>query len=883
MNSERYHSFWAIRFFRWYCHPDFAEDLEGDLYERYSRNSEKSEQIARLTLIKDVIKLFRPALMRPLFNSKFQNNTSMFKNYFKSAFRSFAKNLSFTLLNVLGLSVGLATTLLILQYVKYEKSYDTFHSQIDNIYRIQYNIIQDNQLIVECAAAVPAVGPALADNFEEVEKFTRLFPRSGIISYNDPEKGLISFREEKMQITDPRVFEVFDFKLLKGNPKTSLEGLNKTVISERAAQKYFGNSDPIGKRILYNGETEYEVTGIFENVPDNSHIKFDFLFSFETLNQQSNNESETNWGWYDFNTYVLMKPGTDIEEFQGKWDNYLAEVRGEDWEHRNYKSEFILRPAKEIHLHSNLLQESEPAEQGDAEAVYFLTVIAIFILIIALINYINLSTAKSIERAKEVGVRKVMGGEKSQLIKQFLVESFLINVLAMAIALMIIAISWNAFLNLTGRDIPLDYLLSADFAGLVISLILLSSILSGAYPAWVLSSFKPVSVLKGKLLGSASGNILRKGLVIFQFSASIILIIGTLVVYNQLAFMKSQDLGIDIKSTLVLEGPAVTNDSLYGQYLETFKTKANQISGVEAVSAASNVPGDEIFWTRGIRKLVNGAVNSLTVYNMGIDHDYVPTFDLKVIAGRNFSKDFPNDNERVLLNRELAAMLDFESPEAAIGEKVILGRDTMEVAGVLENYHQMSLKNKVKPLVFRLFESRSFISLKLNEKNTDNIIAELRGPWNQIFPNNPIDYFFLDSFFNKQYESDQQFGQVFTLFSMLAIIIACLGLFGLSSYLTLKRSKEIGIRKVLGSSVNNIVYLLSKGFLSLVLVANIIAWPLAWFIMNGWLNSFPYRIDMNPLFFLAAALSVVFIALLSVGYQTVKAAITNPVQSLRNE
>ena len=792
------------------------------------------------------------------------------------------KHKTFTFLNITGLSLGLTASVLILQFVKYEQSYDTFHTDIDEIYRVQYNVIQNGKMTVACAAAVPAVGPALKDNFPEIRSFTRLFPVSGVISYESPQRGFVSFREEKMQITDPRVFEIFDFKLLEGDHKTSLEGPDKVVISEKAAKKYFQDESPMGKRIAWDGESEFEVTGIFEDVPENSHIKFDFLFSYQTLNNNSDNHSETSWGWYDFNTYVLVDKGVDVAELQQKWDSYLTEQRGEEWTKYNYKQEFILRPLRDIHLYSNLLQESEPDEQGDGEAVYFLTIIALFILIIAWVNYINLSTAKSFERANEVGVRKVMGAEKNQLIYQFMSESFLINLLAAIIAVIAVSLSWQAFSNLAGRDIPISYLLDQQFWLLITALVLVGIVLSGVYPALVLSSFRPISVLKGKMMRTSGGNIMRKGLVVFQFIASVVLISGTVVVYQQLSFMKNRDLGIDIHKTLVIEGPGIT-DSLYDNNLEAFKQEVLRVAGVKQMTAASNVPGSEIFWTRGIRRLQGGPESSLTIYNVGIDHDYVPAFDLNVIAGRNFSKEFVNDHTRILINRELTESLEFEDPEAAVGEKVRLGGDTVEIAGVLENYHQMSLKNKVAPLAFRLTTSSSFYSFKIEAGNYRDILAAIEAPWNTFFPGNPIDYFFLDAYFNKQYESDRQFGQVFGLFSMLAIFVASLGLFGLASFLTIQRTKEIGIRKVLGSTVPNIVLLLSKGFIQLVLIANLIAWPLAWWLMNSWLESFPYRIDIDLMLFPIAGFGVILIAFVSVGFQTLKAALLNPAETLKYE
>lgn len=747
---------------------------------------------------------------------------------------------------------------------------------------MQYNGWQGGKLRFECAAAVPAVGPALKNNFPEVKRFTRLYPVSGVVSYESPEHGLISNLEEKMQITDSSVFDVFDFKLLKGDKMDVLSGPGKAAISQKAAKKYFGDTDPIGKTIAWNGTNKFEVRGIFEDIPANSHIKFDLMFSYQTLNNQTQNGSETSWGWYDFNTYVLLEPGTDVKALQAKWDQFLIKDRGEDWKKSDRRQEFILQPLLGIHLYANLLQESQPDERGDGDSVYALTFIALFILIIAWVNYINLATAKSFDRANEVGVRKAMGAQKNQLMYQFLSESFLVNLLAAVIAALAVWLLWPTFADLSGRDIPLNYILQPDFWLLLTGLFIVGAALSGFYPAVILSSFKPVAVLKGKVMRTSQGSFMRKSLVVFQFCASVFLVSGSIVVYQQLNFMRNQDLGVDINQILVIKAPGIT-DSTYEQRMESFKAEAIHITGIKNMSASTNVPGDEIFWASGIKRLVGGPENLISGYTVGIDHDYIPAFDLQLAAGRNYSRDYKNERKSIIINRAMAEALDFKDPSAAIGEKLIQ-RDTFELVGVLENYHQMSLKEAVVPLVFRFTpEFASFYAFKIDNTNYRNILASLEGPWDRLFPGNPMDYFFLDQFFNRQYDSDRQFGQIFSLFTMLAIFIACLGLFGLASFMTMQRTKEIGIRKVLGSDVSSVVLLLSKGFIQLVLIANMFAWPLAWYVMDQWLTSFPYHIEINPLLFILAGVGVVIIAFISVSFQTIRAARVNPAQTLKYE
>ena len=807
----------------------------------------------------------------------------MIKNYLTIALRSFLKHKSFTALNVIGLSLGMVASLLILQYVKYERSYDAFNSKSADIYRVNYAQWQNGKLRFDCAAAVPAVGPALKNNFPEVKRFTRLYPVSGVVSYNSPGRGVISFREEKMQIADSSVFEVFDVNLLKGDKIQSLAGPNKVMLSERAVKRYFADEDPMGKTISWDGTRNFEVTGVFADLPQNSHIKYDFLFSYATLNRETQNASETAWGWYDFNTYVLLEPGTDYKALQNKFDAWLAKDRAEDWKRYSGKQDFWLQPLLDIHLGAVLLQESQPDERGDRDSVYALSAIALFILIIAWVNYINLATAKSFERANEVGVRKVMGAQKQQLMNQFLSEAFLVNLFAAVISVVAVWLLWPVFSGLSGRAIPLNYLGQSDFWLLVGGLFLAGAVLAGFYPAIVLSGFKPVSVLKGKVMASTQGNFLRKGLVVFQFVASVVLISGSVIVYQQLKFMRNQDLGVDINRTLVLKGPGVVVDSLFKGQMESLKGDAMRIAGVKSVTGASNVPGDEIFWANGIRKLAAPDGSNISGYIVGMDEDYVEAFGLDVIEGRNFDATSVG-NKHVILNRAMVSALDFKDPKSAIGEKVRQGLDTLEIIGVLENYHQMSLKEQVTPLVYRYTPTfASFISFKVEANNYQQVLSSLQQVWNARFPGNPMDYFFLDQFFNRQYDGDKRFGQIFSMFTALAIFVACLGLFGLASFMTIQRTKEIGIRKALGSTSSEVVLLLSKGFIVLVLIANMIAWPLAYFIMSRWLQNFPYRISINPILFVAAGLTVVVIAFLSVGFQTLKAAQINPARTLRSE
>jgi putative ABC transport system permease protein len=884
----------AFRLLRLFCPPELLEEIEGDLLQRYQRDlsaahdsnppNEPQLRKAKRKLLWNTLRFFRPEI---ILRNKIRlqpTNYAMLRNHILIAFRNFARQKSYTLLNIIGLSLGMAASLLIIQYVKYERSFDTFHARAHDIYRIQYNGWQNGKLNYESAVAVPAAPAALKENFPEVEAYTRLLPVGGVLQYQQPGEEPVSFREEKAFYADTSFFNIFDFRILAGNGAACLKGVNKIVVSASFAKRYFGNEEVLGKQLLFNGNTLVEVTGVFADVPENSHIKFDFLLSYETINKETEDQSATSWGWYDFYSFVLLKPGTNVQALQAKWDEYLVKTRKEDWDKYNRKQEFILRPLTSIHLHSKLLYETSPEELRDGDSVYALSFIALFILIIAWVNYVNLATARSLNRASEVGVRKVVGAFRSQLVGQFTIESLILNIIAALIALGLVISLWSPFSHLTGWQIPFDYLLQPSFWWLVVALFLLGALLSGLYPAVVLSSFKPVAVLKGKLIRSASGNYFRKGLVIFQFAASAFLISGSLIVYQQLQFMKNKELGVNLSQTLILKGPEVVTDSLYEKSVEAFRTEVQRVPGIKGISGSSNIPGVENYWTMGVRRLQGGPEGFNTMTHISFDYDFIPQYQIKVLAGRAFDRQFTSDEKAVIINRAAAEDLDYADPAAAIGEVLISNRDTLKIVGVIDNFHQMSLKTAIIPLVCRLWPySGRFYSLKLETTDYKKTVAAIEEKWDLFFPGNPLDYFFIDQFFNRQYVKDDRFGQVFTLFTGLAIFIASLGLLGLASFMTTQRTREIGIRKVLGSTASGIVVLLSKEFMQPVLISIALAAPLGWWLMSRWLQNFPYRTDIPLWTFIASGVMVMLIALLSVSSQTLKAALSKPADTLKYE
>ncbi len=870
---------------------ELVDDVLGDLEEIFQdRVKEKGLLRARAHYFLDAFLSARNYDLRRRKKVTQTNSGAMIKNYIKTTFRTLGKNRVYSTLNILGLALGLAACLFIVQYVSYEYSYDKFHSNYEDIYRVRYMVYRGGELDIDCAAAVPRVGPFMKETMPEVVEFARAFPMETIFEFNNTQ-----YREKRVQIADPSFLKIFDYPLIYGDAETALNDPNKIVITESTARKYFGRTDVIGETLEMHSwiDGNFEVTGVTPDVPDNSHLKYNVLISYETLNNtvRSNNglasdaqvSSETSWGWYDFNTYVLLREGTDPEVFDEKFTEVLYEERKESFEKYDFRSDFPLQPITDIHLYSSLLQESEPQEQGDGDTVFFLSMIAAFILIIAWINYINLSTAKSLERAKEVGVRKSMGAYKKQLMYQFLVESFVLNFLALMIALLVVILATPLFSQLADAPLSRSFFLRVDFWVAVVGIFVVGSILSGLYPAFILSSFRPIQVLKGKLTTNKSGIMLRRALVVFQFAASVTLIAGTIIVYQQLRHMNKLDLGFDMTDTLVIQGPH-PNDSTFATRLQSFQDELKSKSIVNEVAKSSNIPGEEIFWTRGMRKQEETQDKNFIVYLAGVDHDYFSTYDIDILAGRNYDPSITTDTANILINHAAMESLKIPSPEEAIGVRVNVGGDTRTIIGIVDNYTQLSLKTKVNPLVFPLVERASdFITVKLSSQDYQDAYQEVKALFDQFFPGAPFDTFFLDEFYNRQYVNERNFSRTFTLFALFAIVVACLGLFGLTSFTAMQRTKEIGIRKVLGADVSQIVLILSKEFLILVIVANVISWPIVYLVMDGWLDNFTSRISIGVIVFLISALLVLLIAIVSVGYKTLMTARTNPVKALRYE
>jgi putative ABC transport system permease protein len=811
----------------------------------------------------------------------------MIQNLLLTAVRNLRKNKFFSLLNIMGLAIGMCVFLLIAQYVRFERSYEDFIPGAENIYRVKLETYFNKERVLNSAENYPGVGPSLKKELPEVTSFARLYnigyKNNVIITYKDAKPDPIAFKHRHFLYADSAFLPMMGYQMVKGDATKALSQPLTAVISEKYARMYFKNEDPIGKTLNLKDDDFTDelatITGVFKDLPGNTHLKFDILFSYKTLMTRGG------WGRKDMYTFIQLRPGTDPKKVEAKLpgivDKYKPELK-----QGQQRDVLGLQPLKSIHLYSDLAEEPEP--NGNGRTVSFMAIIAIFVLVIAWINYVNLSTARALERAKEVGVRKVIGAFKRQLISQFLTEAALVNLIAVIIAWGLMVLALPYFNTLSGLQLTNSFLVKPWFLALLLILWVAGIFLSGSYPALILSSFKPVIVLKGKMKNSTRGILLRKGLVVTQFIASIALIAGTFIVYRQLRYMMNQDLGININQVLVVERPGIadTSRTAFNSAIDYFRDELKKDPSIESVSASLTVPGKVREYKGNIKRYGSGTDSAIMRVN-SMDDDFVNTFQMKLIAGRTFSRDFPRDEDTsVIITASAIKMLGFKDAQDAVGKTLAIPQFNWNpiIVGVVNDYHQVSLKKTLDPTIFYYTRYRGeFYSMHIRTGNLPRTLGHIEQSWKKAFPGNPFEYFFLDDYFNKQYENDRKFGKLFTTFALLAIFIGCLGLFGLSAYTATQRIKEIGIRKVLGASMTDIATMLSKDFLRLVLIAVVIALPIAWWVMNRWLQDFAYRVNLSWWVFAAAGVVAIVIALATISFQAVKAALANPVKSLRTE
>jgi putative ABC transport system permease protein len=843
--------------------------LFGDIEEIYSATAaEQSRWKASSWLwgqiIRAIIHSFRDSLYW---------NIVMFQNHWKVTIRNFRRQKAYALINIAGLAIGMACCILILSYVHSELSYDKYHTNADRIYRlIVKGSISGRE--VNFASTNNPPGPYFVQEYPEVENAVRFRRR-----YQTPVKFEDrTFIERGIFWADASVFDVFSFPLVRGDSSTALKNPYTAVITESTALKVFGKDNPIGKVLRLDDQTDYTVTGVMRDVPPNSHFTFDMLLSFATRYVVDKEQTERWMGDFSNHTYLLLGKDADYKELEKKFPTQVEKHMGEILRTVGWKLEYYLQPLTSIHLHSKLDGEIGPT--SDISYVYIFSGAALFILILACINFMNLATARSASRAKEVGVRKVHGAEKGKLIKQFLGESLIYSLFSLIIAVIIVETILPLFRNLSGHNLILGYLHVPWLIPGLIVLAMLVGLASGSYPALYLSRFKPAQVLKGSPEKMAQKSLLKNSLVIFQFSVSLVLIIGTVVIFNQLNYMKTKKLGFDAERIITIQ---VTNDRLQGS-LGYIKEEFRKLSGVKSVALSSHIPG----WGAMHNACLPEGFELAESQAMGIihvDHDFLSTMGIELAAGRDFSTDFPSDPEHsVIINETAAKTFGWEKP---IGKKIqeLDGRHIVKtVVGVIKDYHIVSVRQAIEPLLISNSpEGYEVLVIKTVRGSTAETLDTIEKKWKEIAPGTPFEFNFLGDRFNSQYDSEERLSLIFSYFSLLAIFIACLGLFGMAAHAVEQRTKEIGVRKVLGASQTNILKILNKKFVRLWIFASLIAWPLAYLFAKRWLQEFAYRTSLSVWIFAGATLLVLVVGILTVSCQSFKAAWANPVESLRYE
>ncbi|MCK4932574.1 MAG: ABC transporter permease [Candidatus Aminicenantes bacterium] len=804
----------------------------------------------------------------------------MFNNYLKIALRNIFKHKGYSLINIVGLAIGMACCLLILLYIQDELSYDRYHENADRIYRVIEEVRLEG--VGEESSSMPfPTGDTLPLEYPDaVEASVRFFnfqlPTMSV-QYGTSDEKL--FNEPRFFFADSAVFQVFSFEMIEGDPKKALEEPNTIVITEAMAEKYFEDEDPMGKTLRWQNGVNLRVTGVIKDVPPNSHFQFDFLGSFATLRRLFGGNLPQNWYWNPCWTYILLRDGVSADSLQAQFPALVQKYFPD-----SIKNKVVvkLQPLKDIHLFSHLDYEINP--NSDISYIYIFSAIAVFVLLIACINFMNLATARSANRGREVGMRKVLGAYRTQLIKQFLGESMILCVIAAVLSVLIIEIVLPAFNAFSGKILSTDYFTGGSLLAGLIVITLTVGILSGIYPAFFLSGFDPVKVMKGTLERGGKSSAFRKVLVVVQFAISIVLIIGTIICFQQLNYLRNTKLGFNKDQIVML--PAY--GTALARWYERFRERILQDPHISQVAAMEDVLGAK-YQTGSFIPEGTSESNMQQIPLLVVTHDFIETFDMEMVSGRSFSKEFPTDiTEGIIINESASKRFGW-SPEEALGKRLRQQNDLMlKVVGVVKDFNYASLSQPITPFVLEMPRNPGqmnnrmrYVAVRTSAADLQQTIGFLRSTWEEVVPNRSFDFFFLDDELDKLYHAEEQMGRVFGVFTILAIVIACLGLFALASFTTELRTREIGIRKVLGAQAFGIVILLSKEFAKWVLIANVIAWPVAFYIMERWLDGFAHRTVIGIPTFIVAAILAFAISILTVSFQAFKAALSDPVKSLR--
>jgi len=883
----------CLRLLRWFCPPQLVEGIEGDLVEQFELDVKATGQRqATRRLYWNVLRFFRPGIiLRNQFAYQLID-TIMFRNYFTIAYRNVLKNKTFSFINVVGLGIGLSACLLIFQFVSFELSYDKFNEKFDRIYRVTNDRFQNGKLIQHGTITYPTIGPVMARDYEEIEAYTRLMP-SGEMNVKVDDK---LFAGERCHFVDEHFLSVFSFPLLAGHKISALKEPYSVVLTEHVAKRYFtvqGDdfSQLLGKTLYWGTDKQpYSVAGVCADVPANSHIQFDVLVSYATLIRPDDRDADESWTWSDMRHYLVLKQGVNYKAFEKKFPAFTERYFQGDKVTGSIEK-FYLQPLRDAHLYSDY--EYDIAKKSSGKAVWSMLIVAIFILFIAWVNYINLTTSRAVERAKEVGLRKVMGALRNQLVRQFIFESLLLTTVALITAVILAQLFQSPFNQIVGTKLSLWKLIEeADSSSLIILGAILATgvVLSGFYPAFVLSSYQPAAVLKGKYQRSSSGQLLRKGLVIFQFTASAALITSTLIVSKQIKYMHEADLGIDLDQIMVIRPPERTEwDSTFITRIEGFKEKILQIKDVSSVATSGRLPGNRLGRAFNVRLKEGGTSEHFTMSHFSCDYNFFDTYRIPLLAGRKFQATDHNPDwaklNSIVVNRKATELFGFRDPKEIVGRHLTFwGRD-WRVIGVVGDFHQESFRSPMEPIYFipSYNASSGSTSVRLTRADYKSVIPEIESIYKEVFPDNIFEYYFIDDRYKQQYDDEARFTKVVNIFTILAIIVSCLGLIGLSSYAAVQRTKEIGIRKVLGASISNILSMLSMDFVKLVAIAIVLSIPFAYYFMDNWLSGYAYRINLSWTVFILPVVLILFIAIVTISTQIIKVAVSNPSRSLRHE
>lgn len=875
---------WAVGFFRWFCNDHLSEAVLGDMIELYERRRiTMSSWKADVLFVFNVIQFIQPFATRGK-SSQSLNTFSMYRNYFTIAWRTFLKSKGYSFINIAGLAVGLSACLLIGLYVKHELSYDRFHEKVERIYRVNMELkFGDNHL--DLASVNPLFGQTAKEEIQEVEQTTRLRWYGSFLV----KKGNENIREENVAWADSTLFDVFTLPMISGNPKTALTEPNSIVITESVARKYFDRTDVVGETLTIDNTQSRKITGVIKDLPSNMHFQFT---SFIPLIEDEYALDGTWAGSQNWNTYLLLKEGTNVDDvalslnkmLDRHLEPQLEAIIGKTIDEFNgegnfFKASLIALP--DIHLQSHRVGELYGS--GNMQYVYIFSAIAACILFIAIINFMNLATARSANRAREVGMRKVMGSMKGALVGQFISESVLTCTTAMLFAVAITVAVFPFFNELTGKSLDPAILLTPQAIAGLVMLTFVVGVLSGSYPAFYLSAFRPVSVLKGAHAGGGKRSVFRNVLVVFQFSASVFLIVGTLIVFRQLKYIQQKDVGYDRGQLLIIK-----NIDKLDNHAEAFKASLLQVRGVEKTTVTGFLP---VGYNRNANTFFTSPSldikDAIQLQSWRVDEDYLGTMGMQLLEGRNFSKEVAADTGSMILNESAAKFLGgqdiLEKKLYGIEDEATKRLKVFHVIGIVKDFNFSSLREPIKPLAFTFGHDDGAMTVRIQGSDIVTTVSAIEDTWKSAAPGFPFEYSFMDADFDQLYKGERQSANLITWFASLSILISCLGLFGLATFMAEQRTKEVGIRKVMGASVPGITALLSRDFLKLVLVAVVIAIPVAWYFTGKWLQAFAYHIDLEWWIFAVASVMALIIALLTVSVQAIKAAVRNPVSSLRAE